>query len=259
MSGRRREHRHAVFLCRSAGVLSSRQSNRHRVGRPDAGYHLAHSGDPEADQDDCLVATQRARSDCRPRFVLLTADDRGTEARGRTRIMLRLVFKLEACTATTFETAPTIFRDAMEIARPAGDVWRELVEDGSLGWCRALGGAVWTSPKPYGIGTTRTMRVAGALVIQVFRRGLFGRRDRTANVSLHVDDGRPILRARRSGGADPTRTDTEHVLRYPQAFRGHHDLVYLLSLKIAIASPSGYPSWKFPPAATATYCWPSTW
>jgi hypothetical protein len=79
--------------------------------------------------------------------------------------MLRLVFKLEACTATTFETAPTIFRDAMEIARPAGDVWRELVEDGSLGWCRALGGAVWTSPKPYGIGTTRTMRVAGALVI----------------------------------------------------------------------------------------------
>ncbi len=53
----------------------------------------------------------------------------------------------------------------MEIARPAADVWRELVADGSLGWCRALGGAVWTSPRPFGVDTTRTMRVAGVLVI----------------------------------------------------------------------------------------------
>ncbi len=75
------------------------------------------------------------------------------------------MFKLEACTTATFETAPTIFRDAMEIARPAADVWREFIASGSLGWCRALGGAVWTSPQPYGVGTTRTMRVAGALMI----------------------------------------------------------------------------------------------
>jgi hypothetical protein len=75
------------------------------------------------------------------------------------------VFKLEPCTASTFETAPTVFRSVMEIARPAPDVWSELVADGSLGWCRALGGALWTSARPFGAGTTRTMRVAGALVI----------------------------------------------------------------------------------------------
>jgi hypothetical protein len=75
------------------------------------------------------------------------------------------VFKLEPCTAATFETAPTIFRDAMEIARPAAEVWAELVADGSLGWCRALGGAEWTSPRPFGVDSTRTMRVAGALII----------------------------------------------------------------------------------------------
>jgi hypothetical protein len=72
---------------------------------------------------------------------------------------------LQPCDASVFETAPTRFSDAMEIARPADAVWRELVADGSLGWCRALAGAEWTSPKPYGVGTTRTMRVAGALTI----------------------------------------------------------------------------------------------
>jgi hypothetical protein len=75
------------------------------------------------------------------------------------------MFALKPCDAATFENAPTIFRDAMEIARPASDVWSELVADGTLGWCRALAGAKWTSPRPFGLGTTRTMRVAGALVI----------------------------------------------------------------------------------------------
>jgi hypothetical protein len=81
------------------------------------------------------------------------------------------MFKLEPLDASTFETAPTTFRDTFEIARPASEVWQELVADGSLGWCRALAGARWTSPRPFGVGTTRTMRVAGALVIneQYFR------------------------------------------------------------------------------------------
>ena len=79
--------------------------------------------------------------------------------------------KLVPCDASTFETAPTIFRDVFEIARPASEVWRELTADGTLGWCRVLGGGRWTSPRPFGVGTTRTMRVAGALVMseQFFR------------------------------------------------------------------------------------------
>jgi hypothetical protein len=65
----------------------------------------------------------------------------------------------------------------MAIARPASDVWGELVADGALGWCRALAGARWTSARPFGVGTTRTMRVAGALVInEHFFRWEDGRR-----------------------------------------------------------------------------------
>jgi len=88
-----------------------------------------------------------------------------------------MVFKLQPCSASTFENAPAIFRDSIEIARPASAVWEELVADGALGWCRALAGAEWTSPRPFGIGTTRTMRVAGALVIrELFFRWEEGRR-----------------------------------------------------------------------------------
>ena len=97
--------------------------------------------------------------------------------RGRGANQRSIVFKLTPCDASTFETAPTIFRDPMEIARPGAEVWHELVADGALGWCRALGGAQWTSPRPFGVGTTRTMRVAGALVInENFFRWEDGRR-----------------------------------------------------------------------------------
>jgi hypothetical protein len=74
-------------------------------------------------------------------------------------------FSLEPCSESVFETAPVRFHDTMDIERPASEIWRELVADGSLGWCRALGGAQWTSARPFGAGTTRTMRVAGALII----------------------------------------------------------------------------------------------
>jgi hypothetical protein len=92
-------------------------------------------------------------------------------------VLVTMVFKLEPCDASLFEAAPTRFCDAMEIERPAPDVWRELIADGALGWCRALAGAQWTSPRPFGVGTTRTMRVAGALVIhENFFRWEEGRR-----------------------------------------------------------------------------------
>jgi hypothetical protein len=76
------------------------------------------------------------------------------------------MFALKPCDASVFETAPTRYTDAMDIPRPASEVWKALVADDALGWCRMLGGAKWTSPRPFGVGTTRTMHVAfGTLVI----------------------------------------------------------------------------------------------
>jgi hypothetical protein len=56
--------------------------------------------------------------------------------------------------------APTRFSENFDIAKPAAVVWQELVADNPLGWCRALS-ISWTSPRPFGIGTTRTAKILG--------------------------------------------------------------------------------------------------
>jgi hypothetical protein len=46
-------------------------------------------------------------------------------------------------------------RAGFDIARPAAAVWGELTDDGALHWCRILQEVKWTSPRPFGVGTTR--------------------------------------------------------------------------------------------------------
>ena len=41
--------------------------------------------------------------------------------------------------------------------RPAADVWAELTTDNPLGWCRIIDRIEWTSPRPFTLGTTRTV------------------------------------------------------------------------------------------------------
>jgi hypothetical protein len=76
-------------------------------------------------------------------------------------------FKLQPVDETFFDSAPKRFVETFEIPRPASAVWAELVEDRALSFCRSLRGAKWTSPRPFGVGTTRTMpALYGLLVIE---------------------------------------------------------------------------------------------
>jgi hypothetical protein len=59
--------------------------------------------------------------------------------------------------------APARYADTFAIPRPAEDVWRELVSDRPLGWCRILS-ASWTSERPFGVGTTRQVKVLGGAI-----------------------------------------------------------------------------------------------
>jgi hypothetical protein len=53
----------------------------------------------------------------------------------------------------------------VDVARPASEVWAELTEDGPMAsYCRAISSITWTSPRPFGVGTTRTTRVLGGLI-----------------------------------------------------------------------------------------------
>ena len=49
-------------------------------------------------------------------------------------------------------------RGGFEIARPAATVWSELTADDALHWCRILQNVTWTSPRPFGVGTTRDVK-----------------------------------------------------------------------------------------------------
>jgi hypothetical protein len=67
-------------------------------------------------------------------------------------------FTNEPVDATFLASAPVRLSDTFEIARPAGAVWDDLTADGTLSWCRILDDVRWTSPRPFGVGTTREVK-----------------------------------------------------------------------------------------------------
>ncbi len=64
-----------------------------------------------------------------------------------------------------FETAPQRFAHTWEIAQPADVVWSQLTGDQPLFWINGMK-INWTSPAPFGVGTTRTVHVLGLIAVQ---------------------------------------------------------------------------------------------
>ena len=73
-------------------------------------------------------------------------------------------FALQPCDEQFLDTARARYVDTMEIPVPADQVWADLVSDETLGWCRVVSRVKWTSPRPFGVGTTRTLRLRGGLL-----------------------------------------------------------------------------------------------
>src|ERR1700761_1640334 len=67
-------------------------------------------------------------------------------------------FKCEPVDEAFFETAPMKLRAGFEVPKPAAEVWAELTADDALHWCRILQDVSWTSPRPFGVGTTREVK-----------------------------------------------------------------------------------------------------
>jgi hypothetical protein len=64
-------------------------------------------------------------------------------------------FKLNPGDENFLSSAPGRMVDTMEVGQPADAVWADLTSDETLSWCRVLAGVTWTSPRPFGQGTTR--------------------------------------------------------------------------------------------------------
>jgi hypothetical protein len=75
--------------------------------------------------------------------------------------MRRPWFPTRPVEETFFDTAPFRVTAAFEIPRPAAEVWADLTAENPLSWCRILRDITWTSPRPFGVGTTRTARSIG--------------------------------------------------------------------------------------------------
>jgi len=61
------------------------------------------------------------------------------------------------------DTAPYRFAETFHIDQPAAEVWGQLTGDNALHWCRAITRLTWTSPRPFAVGTTRSVRVLGMI------------------------------------------------------------------------------------------------
>ena len=72
--------------------------------------------------------------------------------------MRRPWFNYRPVDESFFETAPMRLRAKFDIRLPAARVWGELTSDDALSWCRILQDVTWTSPRPFGVGTTRAVK-----------------------------------------------------------------------------------------------------
>jgi hypothetical protein len=65
---------------------------------------------------------------------------------------------------TFFDTAPVRLSETFDVPRPAAQVWADLTADNPLAWCRIIRSITWTSPRPFGVDTTRTARSVGGVI-----------------------------------------------------------------------------------------------
>ncbi|MDP9117049.1 MAG: SRPBCC family protein, partial [Actinomycetota bacterium] len=67
-------------------------------------------------------------------------------------------YPLLACDESFFEDAPFVYRYPVELAVPPERVWQSLTSDRALAdWGLGLSSLEWTSPRPFGVGTTRSV------------------------------------------------------------------------------------------------------
>lgn len=92
--------------------------------------------------------------------------------------MPRPCFKLTPGDENFISSAPERMVDSMEIGRTADAVWADLTSDAALSWCRMLSRVTWTSPRPFGPGTTRTVKTPLGLALkEVYFRWEEGQRN----------------------------------------------------------------------------------
>ncbi|PSL56928.1 polyketide cyclase/dehydrase/lipid transport protein [Saccharothrix carnea] len=99
--------------------------------------------------------------------------------------------RLEPFDVDFFDSAPQRHSYVLDLPVSPERVWRGLAASNPLWWCRLLSSVEYTSPRPFGVGTTRTAAVLGVLRLrEVFIRWEEGRRQSFAVDSANL----PVFR-----------------------------------------------------------------
>lgn len=73
--------------------------------------------------------------------------------------------RLRPCDETYFDAAPHVYRYPVELAVPPERVWSALTSDRSMAdWGLGIHSLRWTSPRPFGVGTTREVVLPGRVM-----------------------------------------------------------------------------------------------
>lgn len=94
-------------------------------------------------------------------------------------------FDMAEVDASVFTKAPHVDVRVMDLAASADEVWGGLTEPRPVGWCRRLANGHYTSPTPYGVGTTREISALGVLKL---RERFFEWDDAARRHSFYVTD-----------------------------------------------------------------------
>lgn len=103
-------------------------------------------------------------------------------------------YDLEPVDETFFDTATHVHRSPVELPVPPQRVWESLTSDRALAdWGLGLARLEWTSPRPFGVGTTRevVLPLHAMAVKERFFRWDEGRRKSFYGVAAN----RPLLRS----------------------------------------------------------------
>lgn len=80
-------------------------------------------------------------------------------------------FALEPADTEFFDSAPHVFRYEKHYDAGPAQVWESLQSDASLSeWGSTVTSLTWTSPRPFGVGSTRTVCLGPAQVHERFFR-----------------------------------------------------------------------------------------
>lgn len=69
-------------------------------------------------------------------------------------------FDLAPLTESDFDSSDFVYSFSTPLPADAVTVWAELNGESPLHWCKVIGRINWTSPRPHGVGSTRTATLA---------------------------------------------------------------------------------------------------